>query len=151
MVKGVTVDVPNLTGLDPTNAVAQLESLGLTARCRRSGSPSSAPEGTVAYTNPEAGASVSSGRTITIYISTGRSAAAQALKTPKPPPSPDPTTSPDPAHQPGPLTWTPERSQSGAELAPDLRGHPTAFRATGHLGLDELHDRPHGTGSLGST
>ena len=27
-IKGVTVQVPNLTGLDPTNAVAQLESLG---------------------------------------------------------------------------------------------------------------------------
>ncbi len=106
VVKGVTVTIPSLVGLDPDKAMAQLESLGLSPRIEAEPVPSGLPEGTVAYTSPDAGASVSSGREVIIYVSSGVPPPPKPEKSPKPDksptdgpsesPKPDPTGSPQP-------------------------------------------------------
>ena len=97
VVKGVTVRIPNLYGLQPLAAAAQLQSLGLTATLSPNQVASNAPQGTVAYTSPGTGASVSSGRVVIIYVSNG------VPPPPKPPkPKPSPTVSPTPTVSPSP-------------------------------------------------
>lgn len=91
VIHGVTVPVPDLTGLDPEVASTQLRSLGLTPVIAVKRVASAVPEGRVAYTDPRAGSSVSSGRTVTIYVSTG---VPKPPKVPKPPPSPTPSPTP---------------------------------------------------------
>jgi membrane peptidoglycan carboxypeptidase len=100
VIHGVTVRVPDLTGLEPAAAVAQLESIGLTATVAVKRVASAEPAGRVAYTTPRAGASVSSGRTVTIYLSTG-------VPAPPPPPKPTPTPTPTPT-----LSLTPSPAAS---------------------------------------
>jgi membrane peptidoglycan carboxypeptidase len=70
LVNGVQVKVPDLTGKAPADAQTILQGIGLTYQ---DGGPtaSSQPAGTVASTNPAAGASVSKGTTITVYSSDG--------------------------------------------------------------------------------
>ncbi len=106
VVKGVTVRIPSLVGLDPDNAVAQLQSLGLSPRIDAKPVESGLPEGTVAYTNPGAGSSVSSGREVVIYVSSGVPPPPKPEKSPKPDKSPTdgPTASPkpDPTGSPSP-------------------------------------------------
>ncbi len=93
VVKGVTVQIPNLVGLDPENAKAQLESLGLSATISTTPVASGAPQGTVAKTNPAGGVSVSSGRQVVIYVSSGE---------PPPPKKPKPSATPTPTDSPSP-------------------------------------------------
>jgi beta-lactam-binding protein with PASTA domain len=70
LVNGVQVKVPDLTGKAPADAQSVLQGIGLNYQ---DGGPtaSSLPAGTVASTNPAAGASVSKGTTITVYSSDG--------------------------------------------------------------------------------
>ncbi|MDQ1582714.1 MAG: hypothetical protein QOF36_768 [Microbacteriaceae bacterium] len=70
LVNGVQVQVPDLTGKSPADAQAMLKGIGLNYQ---DGGPtaSSQPAGTVASTNPAAGASVSKGAMITVYSSDG--------------------------------------------------------------------------------
>jgi membrane peptidoglycan carboxypeptidase len=92
IIKGSTVQVPSLVGLSSTAARAQLESLGLLVQIADTRVASGAPEGTVAYSSPRAGASVTSGTTVRLYLSTGVA----------PPPSPSPSASPSGTPVPAP-------------------------------------------------
>ena len=103
VIKGVTVQVPDLTGLDPTNAVAQLEALGLTAAVATKRVASGVPEGTVAYTNPRCRVDVSSGRHDHDLRQHRRAARRPSRRTtPDPSPTPDPSVTPDPTGSPAP-------------------------------------------------
>lgn len=83
VIKGSTVKVPDVVGLSPSEAVARIEAAGLIAVVDSRRVDSSVTAGLVASTSPGKGASVSSGTTIHIKLSTGVA----------PPPSPSPSAS----------------------------------------------------------
>ncbi len=70
-VKGLTVVVPQLYGTDLQDALKQLTSLGLIPTTAPSGVNSTAPVGTVVFTDPGVGAKLKSGDAITVYVSLG--------------------------------------------------------------------------------
>jgi membrane peptidoglycan carboxypeptidase len=82
--RGLTVAVPDVTGLSPAAAMAAINAAGLTPVLGR-GIPSSVPRGEVAATIPGRGARVSLGGTVTIELSTG-----PRRHRPPPPASPSP-------------------------------------------------------------
>lgn len=92
VIKGSTVQVPSLAGLSPAQAVARLESLGLLVVVSDTRVNSSVPRGAVAASSPGAGAWVTSGTTIRLFLSTGVA----------PPPAPSPTASPTGTPAPSP-------------------------------------------------
>ncbi len=105
VVRGVTVRVPELIGLDRRNAIAQLQSLGLSPIISSTPVSSGLPAGTVAYTNPRAGTAVSSGREVIIYLSSGFAAAPAPSPTPneeKPAPEPSKSSKPSSSASPKP-------------------------------------------------
>jgi membrane peptidoglycan carboxypeptidase len=92
VIKGFTIKVPDVTGLTLPNAMKALTDAGLVGQVGTSDVPSpTVPKGKVASTNPPAGASVPTGTTIIINISSG-----------PPPPSPSPTPDPSPSTTPSP-------------------------------------------------
>jgi membrane peptidoglycan carboxypeptidase len=100
VIHGVTVPVPDVTGLDPQVASTQLSGIGLAPVIAVKRVASAIPAGRVAYTDPRAGSSVSSGRTVTIYVSTGVPKPHKVK--PKPPPDAPPSPSPTPTVGPSP-------------------------------------------------
>jgi len=88
VIKGFTVKVPDLTGMDPTAALALLQTLGLTGKLGPTSYPSATvPKGKVSQQSPRAGSSVATGREIAIVLSSGPPVA-------PPPPPPSPTATP---------------------------------------------------------
>jgi serine/threonine-protein kinase len=65
------VQVPNLTGLRPEDALRQLANLGLQPGPQKSAPSPTVPAGNVAATEPAAGSPVVSKGTVTLVISTG--------------------------------------------------------------------------------
>ena len=81
LIDGAQLTLPSLAGLTPEKAVKRLDELGLRSEIADYDVGSYQPEGTVAYTSPGAGSTLSPGVTITIYLSNGV------------PPPPEPTES----------------------------------------------------------
>ncbi|MCZ3386965.1 MAG: penicillin-binding protein, partial [Actinomycetia bacterium] len=81
LIDGAQLSLPSLAGLTPAEAVTQLDDLGLRAEVSATEVTSYQPEGTVAYSSPGAGSTVTPGATITLYLSSGVA----------PPPEPDPS------------------------------------------------------------
>ncbi len=97
VIKGFTVKVPDLTGLDPQAALALLQSVGLTGKLAPQSVPSATvPKGRVAAQGLRPGANAVSGREILIVLSSGP----PAVKPPPPPPGP--TSSPSASISPTP-------------------------------------------------
>jgi beta-lactam-binding protein with PASTA domain len=71
---GSTKALPSFAGQTVTSATAQLSTLGFDVAVSPGEVASDQPEGTVASTNPPAGSKLSSGWTITIYVSDGSQA-----------------------------------------------------------------------------
>jgi membrane peptidoglycan carboxypeptidase len=87
VIRGITVQVPDLAGLTPAQAAGKLTQLGLSSTVVPTPVDSTYPAGTIDHTDPAAGASLSPGATVTLYLSSG---------TP-PAPSPSPTVSASPS------------------------------------------------------
>ena len=106
LIDGDAVTVPSVTGLSQQQAVARLEAVGLTVEVADYTVASSAAEGTAAYTSPGAGAGVSPGTPVTLYLSSG--VAPEPSPSPKPsksdknddPKNPNPPDSPEPSSAP---------------------------------------------------
>lgn len=98
-VHGVTVPVPDVSGLSVTDARAQLEQAGFQVVVDPKPVDSDLPAGTVARTSPSGQAPP--GSTITIFVSNGHPPPAPK-PTPTPTPAPKPTKSPPPSPSPGP-------------------------------------------------
>ena len=100
VVRGVTVYVPDVTGLEPAAAAARLESMGLTPIISSKRVASAIPEGLVAYTDPRTGSSVSSGADCDDLRQHRGPAAAEGEATETvadtPTPTPKPTIGPSP-------------------------------------------------------
>jgi membrane peptidoglycan carboxypeptidase len=69
-IAGVLTAVPDVSGLSPEDAAAQIQAAGFTPADGGQVN-SEATAGTVAYSSPEAGGQLSSGDTVTYYTSTG--------------------------------------------------------------------------------
>ncbi len=87
---GKNVAVPDVRGLSQDEAEATLISAGFAVRKGGRVSAAPVPAGDAAYTSPRAGRSVPFGTSVTLFISTGRRAAASP-----PPPSRDRSVAPD--------------------------------------------------------
>ena len=87
VIRGITVTVPSLAGLTPTQAAAKLSALGLSSVVVPTQVNSTYPVGTIDHTDPAAGRSVSPGTPVSLYLSNG---------TP-PPPTTAPTASAGPS------------------------------------------------------
>ena len=92
---GAEVSVPDVTGMTYEAAEQVLAQAGFGVR--RGGYVNAAPTpfGSVAYTSPRAGRLVTTGRTVTVYVSNGRAYVA-------PPPAPAPEPVPPPGQEPAP-------------------------------------------------
>ncbi len=113
-VRGRSVLVPDLTGLAADQAVARLTARGLVPSLAANPVPATAPAGTVARTQPAAGAVAYAGSPVVVYLSDGSS------PTPSPAPSRTDAT-PTPSGTPAPDA-TPTPSGSPAPLAPRVSG-----------------------------
>jgi membrane peptidoglycan carboxypeptidase len=121
---GVSVLVPGVTGLQPSQATAVLQQEGLTATISTTPVASALPKGVVVSTTPGAGAKVPTGSLITLILSTG---------VPPPPPTPTPTPTPTPSETPptGPIV-TPTPDPSGSpNPSPGVSDTATAGPAPG--------------------
>jgi membrane peptidoglycan carboxypeptidase len=85
VIAGLPTEVPDITGLQPADAIARIEAAGLTPQVAEYRVPSFQPENAVVYTSPRAGRQVSSGADVTLFLSDG---------VPPPPPPPPPVTVP---------------------------------------------------------
>ena len=81
-IRGDVKDLPQLKGLMPPDAIAQLVQLGFQAEVAPAPVDSDAPAGTVAYTNPRQEDGAPAGAKVTLFLSNGSKAA------PPPPPTP---------------------------------------------------------------
>jgi membrane peptidoglycan carboxypeptidase len=106
-VSGITTAVPDVSGMQVSDATATLKQAGFQVVVSPFTVPSLLPQGTVARTSPGGGSGAPPGSTVTIYISNGR----------PPPPSP---SSPPASHSPQP---SPQPSASSAQPSP---GSPSA-------------------------
>jgi membrane peptidoglycan carboxypeptidase len=88
---GLTIKVPSVTGENPADASAALTDAGFHPVIEAGTVHSDQKLGTVARTDPPAGASVSSGATVKIFLSNGTPA---PVKTPKDHPSTPPSNPP---------------------------------------------------------
>ncbi|MGN6246438.1 MAG: transglycosylase domain-containing protein [Motilibacteraceae bacterium] len=106
VVRGQTTQVPDVAGLSASAASAKISDAGLAPQVMGKQVDSTQPAGSVAYTSPGAGSTISSGQTVLIYVSDG---------TPPPPPSP----TPQPTQSAIPLpTAPPPAAGGGATPAP---------------------------------
>ncbi|TCC48716.1 PASTA domain-containing protein [Kribbella capetownensis] len=80
-IRGNVKDLPQLKGVLPPIAIAQLQQLGFQAEVAPAPVDSDAPAGTVAYTSPRQEDGAPAGAKITLYLSNGSQA------TPPPPPT----------------------------------------------------------------
>jgi len=95
VVGGLTVSVPSVVGMSAADATAALAERGLPARVNGRVDRADIPAGLVASTSPPAGASVRTGTTIDLVLSTG------VAPPPVAPPPPGPGEVPGPAPSPG--------------------------------------------------
>jgi membrane peptidoglycan carboxypeptidase len=111
-VHGITVPVPDVTGLSVTDAIATLEQAGFRATVASKPVNSTVPAGAVAYTKPAGEAPP--GSTITIYVSNGKPPPARKRPKPTPSltPSPAPTSTPSSTGSPSP-SGSPTPSPTG--------------------------------------
>jgi membrane peptidoglycan carboxypeptidase len=91
VVRGFTIQVPQVAGLSAADALRKLQQAGFQAQLSPDGKPSKFAVGTVAYTSPPGGSFVGSGTAITVFLSTGPA---------KPPPSSSPSPSLGPTISP---------------------------------------------------
>ncbi len=110
VIQGARVRVPDVVGMSPARATAELAAVGLYGLTGRS-IDSTVRAGAVADTSPGPGARVSSGTAVRLYLSTGTA--------PAPSPSPTPVT-PPPASAPGgiPPVTTPVTGPVTPPVAP---------------------------------
>lgn len=85
VIVGLPTEVPDVTGLQPADAIARIQAAGLTAQVAEYRVPSYQPENAVVYSSPRTGRRVSSGAEVTIYLSDG-----------VPPPAPVPSAAAPP-------------------------------------------------------
>jgi membrane peptidoglycan carboxypeptidase len=71
LIDGAQLTLPSLAGLTPEEAVKRLDALGMRSTVSETEVSSYQPEGTVAYSTPGAGSTVSPGATVTLYLSNG--------------------------------------------------------------------------------
>jgi hypothetical protein len=115
-----TVTVPNIVGLNETDAVNRLKAAGLQAGVRNDQYDPTAPTGQIISSNPRSGVPVQSGTTVDYVVSKG------PTPTPSPTPSPSPSPSPSPTPVPTPVpTPTPAPTPSPTPV-PTATPPPTA-------------------------
>jgi membrane peptidoglycan carboxypeptidase len=71
MIDATMITIPNTSGQTPDQAKQLIETAGLNAKISLRQMPSGQPVGTVAYTRPSGGTTVSSGTQVVIYVSSG--------------------------------------------------------------------------------
>jgi beta-lactam-binding protein with PASTA domain len=71
LIDGAQLALPSLAGLSPEEAVERLDALGLRSEVSKTEVSSYEEKGTVAYSSPGAGTTVSPGITVTLYLSNG--------------------------------------------------------------------------------
>ena len=98
-IRGNVKDLPNLKGLSPQDATAQLQALGFGAAIAPQPVDSDAPAGTVAYSSPRQEDGAPPGATVTLFLSNGSQAA--------PPPTVGPPTIKPPPGWPTCPPWDP--------------------------------------------
>jgi membrane peptidoglycan carboxypeptidase len=101
-IRGNVKDLPNLKGLSPQDATAQLQALGFGVAIGPQPVDSDAPAGTVAYTSPRQEDGAPPGATVTLFLSNG----SQAV--PAPPPTVGPPTVKPPPGWPTCPPWDPK-------------------------------------------
>jgi membrane peptidoglycan carboxypeptidase len=106
-IKGKTVTVPSVYGYSPEQAARTLREAGLNPVVGPMVDSSNA-YGTVAYLDPGSGSAISSGSTVTIYVSDGTPYVA-----PAPEPQPAPAPAPEPEPEPEPQQSRPGGNNSG--------------------------------------
>ncbi len=122
--RGEPVTVPDVTGQDPNTAAATLTKLGLAVSIDATPVPSIQPAGSVASTDPAAGATLYVGNPITIHVSTGTPPAPSGSPPasggpsgPPPPPDGSPPASAKPtntsAHGPPVKPGPPKKKKDG--------------------------------------
>jgi membrane peptidoglycan carboxypeptidase len=111
VIRGNVKDLPNLKGLQPPDAIAQLLSLGFKAQLSPTQVDSDAPAGTVAYTTPRQEDGAPAGATITLMISNGKDAPPPVTPPIVPPPitPPVPPTTGKPPNCPPKFPFCPPR------------------------------------------
>jgi membrane peptidoglycan carboxypeptidase len=96
VIDGKPQSVPNVSGMSPKKARATLRNAGFVPVVATAPVLSTVPQGTVAYTSPNADGQAYPGQTVTVYLSTGPGAQTEP-ETPPPgqqPATPDATASP---------------------------------------------------------
>jgi membrane peptidoglycan carboxypeptidase len=99
---GRKIPVPALRGMAPADALAVLRQVGLTGVISAIRVPAGGTPGTVGLTRPRAGAGVTPGTTVTIYLTNGKAPPPPPPPSPTPPPSASPVPSPSPSKGPPP-------------------------------------------------
>jgi membrane peptidoglycan carboxypeptidase len=115
-VNGITTTVPDVSGMQVSDATATLKQAGFHVVVSPFTVPSLLPQGTVARTSPGGGSGAPPGSTVTVYISNGR-------PPPPPPPSPSPSASRKPQPSPGASTTPPQPSPSATSASPTCTPH----------------------------
>ena len=110
VVRGIEVRVPYVNGYSRDRATSALEREGFSWQIARKRIDGDLPEGRVAYSSPGSGSKVSSGTTITLYLSSGH--------------APAPSPSPTPAPTFGTIPGLPVPGGTAVPIPPPAAGSP---------------------------